>query len=265
MNKKYLHLIFKLQSTFHKSFLFHAVFLSFTSLDERFSAIMSNFRNSPHLDALSDGNVDLELSICDLVSRSIQQGPDRIAVSAKGSTLSYGQLDAASARLAYTLRCRGVHAGDRVPVLTTRCIDMVVCFFSVLRIGACYVPIDLDSWSADRITTTLARIDARTILTTGSGSYPLYDVITSEEVRTAANPSNESSMPELEAPKIQPSDLAYIIFTSGTTSTPKGVMVPHRGLVNYVQQGGDSTPFNMNVGPSDTVLLLFSIAFDGIT
>lgn len=226
---------------------------------------MSRFTNSPHLDALSHDPVDLELSICDLVSRSIQHGPDRIAVSVKGSTLSYGQLDAACTRLACTLRSRGVHAGDRVPVLTTRCIDMVVCFLSVLRIGACYVPIDLDSWSADRIKTTLARIDARTLLTTSTtSSYPLYDVITSEEIRTAVYPSAESSMPEFDAPKIQPSDLAYIIFTSGTTSAPKGVMVPHRGLVNYVQQGGDNTPFNMNVTPSDTVLLLFSIAFDGM-
>lgn len=225
---------------------------------------MSSFRNSPHLDALSDDHVDLQLSICDLVSRSIQQGPDRIAVSVKGSTISYGQLDAACTRLSNTLRRRGVSAGDRVPVLTTRCIDMVVCFLSVLRIGACYVPIDLDSWSADRIQTTLARIDARTILTTGSASYPLYDVITSEEIRAALRPSTESPKPEFEAPRIQPSDHAYIIFTSGTTSAPKGVMVPHRGLVNYVQQGGDTTPFNMNVTPSDTVLLLFSIAFDGM-
>lgn len=225
---------------------------------------MSSFRNSPHLDVIPDRQVNLELSICDLVFRSIQQGPDRIAVSARGSTLSYAQLDAACTRLSYTLRCHGVNAGDRVPVLTTRCIDMVVCFLSVLRIGACYVPIDLDSWSADRITTTLARIDARTILSTDSVSYPQYDVITAKEIRTALDSGLESPMPEFQALEIQPSDLAYIIFTSGTTSAPKGVMVPHRGLVNYVQQGGDITPFNMNVTPSDTVLLLFSIAFDGM-
>lgn len=214
---------------------------------------------------LDHGRVDLQLTLCDLVARSIKQGPDRIAVSAQGSTLSYGELDAACTRLAHRIRSRGVRPGDRVPVLTTRCIEMVVCFISVLRVGACYVPIDLDSWSAERIKTTLAIIDARTILTTGPGSYDLYDVVTREEVQEAVRSGIDGPLPEFEAPGIQPSDLAYIIFTSGTTSAPKGVMVPHRGLVNYVQQGEDVTPFNMQVTPSDTVLLLFSVAFDGKT
>lgn len=214
-------------------------------------------------DGLKHGPVDLQLTLCDLVTRSIKQGPDRIAVSSQGSTLSYGELDAACTRLAHRLRSRGVTLGDRVPVLTTRCIEMVVCFISVLRVGACYVPIDLDSWSAERIKTTLAIINARTILTTGSSSYDLYDVITTEEIQEAVRSGMGSPLPDFEAPSIQPSDLAYIIFTSGTTSAPKGVMVPHRGLVNYVQQGEDMTPFNMQVTPIDTVLLLFSVAFDG--
>ncbi len=248
---------------YYNTFLFVAV-VGFSTVYKAILVSMSTIENSSFPNGLDDGHVNLRITLCDLISRSIEQGPARIAVSAKGSTLSYGELDAACTRLAHRLRSRGVGAGDQVPVLTTRCIEMVVCFLSVLRIGACYVPIDLDSWSAKRIKTTLAIIDARTILTTGLESYPLYDVITSEEVREAVRPSAQRPVAPFQAPAIQPSDLAYIIFTSGTTSAPKGVMVPHKGLVNYVQQGGDLTPFNMNVTPSDTVLLLFSVAFDGM-
>lgn len=203
-------------------------------------------------------------SVCHFISQRARNSPNSVALAHGKDLLTYAELDAASVRLGTTLSRRGIKAGDLVPILTTRCLEAIVCLVSVLRIGACYVPVDIESWSTERITTTLQIIKARTLVTTGHSTFLPYETITAQEVRDAIRGGLTSSIPATGIPSIQPSDLAYVIFTSGTTSLPKGVMVPHRALANYVQQGGDKTPFNMGVKPSDQVLLLMSIAFDGI-
>jgi long-subunit acyl-CoA synthetase (AMP-forming) len=62
-----------------------------------------------------------------------------------------------------------------------------------------------------------------------------------------------------EEPDPTSSSLACIIFTSGSTGKPKGVMIPHRAIVNYAL----TSPFNMDVSPTDRVLHILSVAFDG--
>ncbi|KAL4736972.1 hypothetical protein BDV11DRAFT_172404 [Aspergillus similis] len=217
----------------------------------------------------------LPRSVWDLFANWAQTQPDHTAVICGSRSVSYRQLYDGATRIAGLLLARSVKRGDAIPVLARRTPEMVACFLAVLKAGACYVPIDTESWSDDRIRWTLREVKPDFVLDAdGSGKYSgdgtEFEVVSLQQIEAAfkdpapskahvAAPVKDETVP------VQPTDLTYIIFTSGTTSAPKGVMIPHRGLLNYVQQGNEETPFNGNPTPEDTLLLIFSPGFDACT
>ncbi|KAL7782605.1 non ribosomal peptide synthase [Trichoderma afarasin] len=159
------------------------------------------------------------LSTVGLINQNATEIPGAIACSQGGRCWTYRDLDAASQSLALLFRAHGVRAGDEIPIFLSRCFESVASIVALLRLGACFVPLDAESWGQGRI----------------------------EQVLKAIGPN----LP------------IYIIFTSGTTGIPKGVVIPRRCIDNYVRQGGDGgMPFNLGVCRGDRVLLLFSLGFD---
>ncbi|KAL4770569.1 hypothetical protein BDW60DRAFT_223917 [Aspergillus nidulans var. acristatus] len=217
----------------------------------------------------------LPRSVWDLFANWAQTQPDHTAVICGSRSVSYRELYDGATRIADLLLARSVQRGDAIPVLARRTPEMVACFLAVLKAGACYVPIDTESWSDDRIRWTLSEVKPDFVLDAdGSGKYSgdgtEFDLISHQQIEAAfrdpAPSKANGAAPVMERTvPVQPTDLAYIIFTSGTTSAPKGVMIPHRGLLNYVQQGNEETPFNGNPTPEDTLLLIFSPGFDACT
>ena len=220
----------------------------------------------PHGDILELNSMADEVkSVCDLISRWAREQPDHPAILFGSRTVTYGQLEEAASRIARILMSRQVRPGDLVPVLATRSCEMVASFLGVLKAGACYVPIDIEAWAEDQIMSTLKRVTARVVVNLSTSTYPEYDVVAPREIEdafTSSVPSHQEAEGELPQEHIKPTDLAYTIFTSGTTSTPKGVMIPHRALLNYVQQGDEEAPFNSCPRPEDRSLLTFSPGFD---
>lgn len=215
----------------------------------------------------------LPRSVWDLFANWAQTQPEHTAVICGSRSVSYRQLYDGATRIADLLLARSVQRGGAIPVLARRTPEMVACFLAVLKAGACYVPIDTESWSDGRIRWTLSEVKPDFVLDAdGSGKYSGdgtgFDLISYQQIEAAFRDSAPSkangAAPVMETTvPVQPTDLAYIIFTSGTTSAPKGVMIPHRALLNYVQQGNEETPFNGNPTPEDTLLLIFSPGFDG--
>lgn len=205
------------------------------------------------------------VSVFDLIRNRIQNQAHATAVSVRGESLTYAELDVASRKIADLLRKRGVNAGDIVPILTTRCREMVPCVLAVIRVGACWVPMEAVTWSKGRIDTVLKTVDHKIVLTTGDESNGIQNAISLNEIREAmvgGFKDNDVELESQEGPRCS-QDAAYIIFTSGTTGRPKGVTIAHQSLLHYVQQGDRDAPFNLGVNSADTVLLLFSVAFDG--
>ncbi|PKX88542.1 nonribosomal peptide synthetase hasD [Aspergillus novofumigatus IBT 16806] len=179
--------------------------------------------------------------------------------------ITYAQLDALSDIWSKRLRLAGVGAGCIVPLLSKRSIAMVAATLAILKLRAAYVPIDIDSWGKDRIETVLKAVNPQIIVSTSPCPkdhymYPVVALERNDFDETAT--SNGTHCTRKDEDSIdRGDDLAYIIFTSGTTGKPKGVKIGQRSISRYVKEGGD-LPFNFNTEHGTRVLLICSIAFD---
>ncbi|WP_410612841.1 amino acid adenylation domain-containing protein [Amycolatopsis sp. lyj-109] len=170
--------------------------------------------------------------------------PDRVAVRAGEVRLTYAELDAASDRVADTLRGRGARPGDVVGVRMARSAEAVTALLAILKVGAAYLGLDHRHPAAVR-EGMLADAGARLVL--------------DDEVAAAPEAPEATGAP---APAVvaDPERVAYVAFTSGSTGRPKGVRVPHRAVLRLV-----ADPAIAETGPDDVWLQFAPIAFDAST
>ncbi|MEO1027448.1 MAG: amino acid adenylation domain-containing protein [Pseudomonadota bacterium] len=155
------------------------------------------------------------------LDRVDQQSEDSTAIQTGSDTLTYLELRSSAKGLAGALAERGVARGDRVALIIEddrqRMIAMLACWYA----GAAYLPLDpADPYR--RLEQLIDLADAKLIIS---------DVKPPLEAEVLS-PLEQASLGEVRRPTAE--DIAYIIFTSGTTGTPKPVGVPHRALVTYV-------------------------------
>ena len=195
-------------------------------------------------------------SLVTAFAEQVAINPDRIAVHYKDNSLSYSELDARSNQLANYLKAQGIAPGNMVGLLLNRSLDMIVGIIGVLKSGAGYVPIDPDL-PEQRIRYILSQ--SRTSMLLSEADYL--------ERFSAYLPIVEINHPSIwESPTtsidagLDMDDLAYCIFTSGSSGKPKGVMMSHRGVFNLVK-GLEQTIYD-NYEPGLRISLLASYAFD---
>jgi len=182
--------------------------------------------------------------------------PEAVAVVSGGEQLSYGDLERRANRLARFLLRLG--AGPEIPVglCLPRSLDAVVAMLAVLKCGGAYLPLD-PGHPRQRLAYVLSETGAPVVLTLSALRGALPDspsrVVCLEE--SAADIARESAAPPAVA--VAPDNLAYILYTSGSTGQPKGVGVVHRGMVRLVCCGGHA-----RFDDSDVVLQLTPLVFD---
>ncbi|MEV4514733.1 amino acid adenylation domain-containing protein [Dactylosporangium sp. NPDC049525] len=182
--------------------------------------------------------------------------PDATAVESEDETVSYRDLDTRSNRLARYLTGHGVGPESVVAVCLERGVDMVVALLGVMKAGAAYLPVDPDL-PAERISFMLADAAAVCVLTDtrSGGVLPASGVLAVDVAEASAA---EGLSDEDPAVPVLPGHPAYVMYTSGSTGVPKGVVVPHAGIVNRL--AWMRTRFALT--PGDRVLHKTPFGFD---
>ncbi|KAF5855854.1 hypothetical protein ETB97_008318 [Aspergillus alliaceus] len=217
--------------------------------------------NSSHSSEPLDGTV------VHLFDQWAEKSPERVAAEWQGESLTYGALRDASLHVSRALLLAGVRPRARVPLLTQMSLDMLPAVIGILRVGACYVPMDVAAWSRTRIEAALSDLASPVAVITSPCPRLHLPVITVNFQREwlVSSPSDKDGLRvELEARRsgMRSEDLAWIIFTSGTTGKPKGVMVYHR-VIYAVCTVQHSKELEDAAEQGGRCLLAFSIAFDG--
>lgn len=199
-----------------------------------------------------------------LLIQAAEQRPDHVAVEDARGALTYGALNESAGRIAAVLRDLGVLPGDRVGLLHPKSADAVAALYGIMGAGGAYVPLDLgspaarlgaiirdcgirvligDSTSAARLFASerslpiehLVRLDDAASAT---GVHSTTNVVTRNEVDAASPVSACDSADDA---------LAYILYTSGSTGAPKGVMISHGNAWAFV----DWARQTIGIGPDD--------------
>lgn len=169
-----------------------------------------------------------------LFESQVESTPDAIAVRAGDDSVTYRELNSRANQLARYLVSR--HAGPKSPVavLMDRTLSLLVSLLATLKAGAAYVPLDL-SLPARRVDYILADSGATCVLIDQKSQYRLGELSDAAPLTIeVGDPSTyQVETSNLDLPG-DPHGRAYYIYTSGSTGVPKGVMVHHRALVNYV-------------------------------
>jgi amino acid adenylation domain-containing protein len=199
------------------------------------------------------------LRIHELFEWQAAQRPESLAVSGRGGSLSYGELEARANRLARSLRRLGVGPEARVALCVERSPEMVVALLGILKSGGAYVPLDPDH-PAERLVFVLEDSTPEVLVTEerwlaglGSGG-PEVVCLDRDRARYTAEDGSGLGAP----PGGDPESPAYVIYTSGSTGRPKGVCVAHRSVVNFLRAMVE----RLSLGAEVVIPALTTLTFD---
>ncbi len=185
--------------------------------------------------------------------------PDAIAAEHEGRRITYRELNRQANQIAQPLRARGVGPQVLVGVCMRTSLRRLAALLGIWKAGGGYVPLDPEL-PADRLAFMIGDTGMSVILTDaacaarvpGSGNATVVDLDAEWDRITSSYGENLASTGS------SPPDAAYVLYTSGSTGQPKGVIVEHRNVVNSLH----GMVRRYGIGPADVILQFASIAFD---
>lgn len=179
--------------------------------------------------------------------------PEREAVRFSGQSLTYDALERRANQLAHTLLAEGVQRGDRVGIYMNKGLESAVALYGIMKAGAAYVPLDPFA-PAGRLSFVIQNCGIRWLVSSDLKRDGLAEMAEQTELQViiglaapAGLPLRTLSWDEVAtAPDTPPNislteqDLAYILYTSGSTGDPKGIMHTHRSGLTFAEWGVDT-------------------------
>ena len=163
--------------------------------------------------------------------------PEAVAVVFEDRQLTYGELNARANQLAHHLISLGVGPEVLVGICLERSLELIVGLLGILKAGGAYVPFD-PAWPSERA--RLVMEDARLAAVVTQRDYvdrlPPVVPMVFVDPRSESGEARAENNPDLP---VSPADPVYVLYTSGTTGLPKGVLIEHQQLVQYVRAVAD--------------------------
>lgn len=195
-------------------------------------------------------------TIVQLFEAQVLRAPDAVAVSVEGAELTYDELNRRANRLAGRLRSMGVGLEVIAGICVESQIDVVTAMLAVLKAGGAYLPLD-QSYPDERLQYMLRDSGAAVLVTNRHFSGDSWaQGVTCVDVEDAENSGSDANL----AACAGADNLAYVMYTSGSTGGPKGVEITHRAVIRTVVSTDYVSP-----GPSDVTAQLANVCFDAAT
>ncbi|MCF5434524.1 amino acid adenylation domain-containing protein, partial [Pseudomonas syringae] len=173
-----------------------------------------------------------------LFEEQAAQQPDALAVVDDAASLTYGELNARANRLAHYLIGLGIQPDDRVAICAQRSLEMVVGLLGILKAGGAYVPLD-PGYPPERLRYMLEDSAPVAVLVQEALQECLPAVNVPQVVLGSVDLSSGTGglpcgNPDLDAPGLASGMPAYVMYTSGSSGVPKGVLIEHRSVLRLV-------------------------------
>ena len=192
--------------------------------------------------------------------KAAEQHADAIAIEQGETRYTYREADRTANKLAHFLQTQGIVPEDKVVILLPRCAFVPVAMLAVLKAGAAYIPLDPEI-PADRVNFIMEDSGAKIMITSDAilerigmelDTFPIFNI----DRQLAETDSFPGTKPAVTNRCL--SNLCYIIYTSGTTGKPKGVLLEHRNVANYIRGAQQIYPIDNTY----RALQGFSVSFD---
>lgn len=197
-------------------------------------------------------------TIIELFEEQVKEIPNNIAIVFENKKMTYKELNEKANQLANKLKNENLHEDDIIGIYMDKSLEMIVAILAILKNRCAYLPIDI-STPTERIEYIFKDSNTRLILTTQAFINSIKTSTNSICIDLNSDIYNNNNVYNLNLPGIS-HDLAYIMYTSGSTGNPKGVMVENSNVIRLVK----NTNY-INLSKSDRILQTGSFAFDACT